>query len=124
MTQNLRWKVWGRPIKPVAFTLMCTMLVITWFAFANVGVLDGSQWADVLAVAALGNAGVLFTGWVRNSQRLAEAGLLIAFFLWTVRFLLIVLTNPQPISTEGFFLSIGWAMVAGGSYVLERADRP
>jgi hypothetical protein len=120
---NLRWKVWGRPVKPVALALTITMLIIAWAAVTNVGVLNSSSWADLLAGSALLTAGVLVAGWVRSSQRLAEVGLLLASFVWATRFWLIVLVNPGNITLEGLWLSVCWVVVASGSYLLEKADQ-
>jgi type IV secretory pathway VirB3-like protein len=119
---NLNWKVFGRPVKPVAFSLMLTMLIIAWAAIVNVGVLGASVWADVLLVLTVGVAALTMVAWVRNSQRLTERALLSAFFVWGIRFWLVVLVADNPVSTEGLYLSVCWMIVAGGSYLLEKTD--
>jgi hypothetical protein len=111
-------------VKPVAFGLMMSMLVIAWAAFANVGVLDGSRWGDVLGTCSLAAGTILGLGWARSSQRLARWGLLAAFGVWTARVALILLVNHQPITTEGLWLSIAWGAIAAGSYFLEATAAP
>ena len=115
-------KFLGRPIKPVAFALSWSMIIIAWAAFDDVGVLDGSRWADALGVGAIAVSGILVAAWWKNSQQWAEIGLAAAFFLWTTRFLLILLVNNNPITQEGLWLSLGWVVIAGGSYLLEKDD--
>jgi hypothetical protein len=119
---NLHWNVFGRPIKPVAFALMWSLLVVAWAAFTNQGVLDGSDWADALGGGSIVVASMFMTGWWKNSQRMAEWALLSAFYIWAVRFFLVVLVANNPISQEGLWLSIGWMIVSGGSYLLEKTD--
>lgn len=119
---NLKWKIWGRPIKPVAFALSLTMLVMFGFNATNNGILDGSPEGDILGGFALG-VSVLFTyGWVRNAQTATELALIGALFAWTARFWLTVFLVPSPWISEGFWFSIAWAVIAGGSYLLEKAD--
>lgn len=119
---NLNWKVFGRPVKPVAFSLMLTMLIVAWAAIVNVGVLGASVWADALLVLTTGVAALIMVAWVKNSQRLTEWALLAAFFVWGIRFWLVVLVADNPISEEGLYLSVCWMIVAGGSYLLEKTD--
>ncbi len=119
---NLHWKIFGRAVKPVAFALSWSMLVIAWAAYTNSGVLDGSDWADLLGGGAMVTFVVFAIAWWHRSQRIAELGLLLAFFMWTTRFWLVVLVNPGGVSYEGMFLSLGWMLIAGGSYLLEKTD--
>ena len=93
---NLKWKIWGRPIKPVAFALSLTMLVLFGFNATNNGILDGSPEGDILGGFALG-VSVLFTfGWFRGSQAATELALIGALFAWTARFWLTVFLVPSP----------------------------
>ena len=122
MTQNLRVRIFGRPVKPVAIALMLSMIVIGWAAYEDLGILDGSKWADVLAIFAL-SVCLLFTyAFVANSQRVAEWGLVGAFFVWGIRFWLIMILSDDPLRAEGLWLSGAWMVVAGGSFLLERTD--
>lgn len=120
--QNLHWKFLGRPVKPVAFGLMLSMLVIAWAAFTDVGVLRNAFLADFLGGAALTCAAVMGTAWWRRNQALAELGLLMASIIWGLRFWLIVLIAGNAITTEGLWLSLGWTAIAAGSYLLEKTD--
>ena len=120
--QNLSWSIFGRPIKPVAFALAISMLIISFSAYQDFGVLGKSKWADGLALVAVLDAVFLTFAWVRSSQLYAEWGLLLAFAVWDVRFWLIVFVSSNPISTEGLWLAACWSIVAGGSYLLEKTD--
>jgi hypothetical protein len=120
--QNLHWRILGRPVKPVAFALAYSMLIIAWAAYANIGVLDGSELADILGGACLAVFAVFVIAWWHTSQRLAELGLLLSFIVWGMRFWLIVFLAGNSISTEGLWLSLGWTVIAGGSYLLEKTD--
>ena len=119
---NLHLKVFGRPVKPVAFGLALSMLVIAWAAYTNVGVLDGSDLADLLGGGALIVAVIFTIAWWHRSQRMAELALLLSFIVWGWRFWLIVLVADNRITQEGLWLSLGWAVIAGGSYLLEKTD--
>jgi hypothetical protein len=111
-----------RPIKPVAFALMVSLLVIAGFAWADEGVLKTSVGADFLGGFALAIAIILFIGWWNNNQVLAEYGLLLSASMWIFRACLIAFLNWGGISQEGLYLSFAWAIVAAGSYLLEKAD--
>lgn len=117
---NLRWTIWGRPVKPVAFSLMVTMLILTVINVTDYGILTDHAAGDVLAGGALFTAGMLGYGWYMRSQMVAEIGLVCAFFVWTTRFCLGLML--APITNEGIYLSLCWAVVAGGSYLLEKTD--
>lgn len=119
---NLRWTVLGRPVKPVAFTLMMTMLVLTVANLAGVGILGLHSMANFLAGVAVSTGVILFLGWWMRSQGLAEAGLLAASFVWTGRFWLALFLTDEPLIQEGTWFSLLWALVAAGSYLLERTD--
>lgn len=119
---NLRWTILGRPVKPVALALMLTMLILAVANITDIGILGSNPGGDVLAGLSLATAALLATGWVRRSQLIAELGLAAAFFVWGIRFFLGVFVAPHPLITEGIYLSLCWAMVAGGSYLLERID--
>lgn len=119
---NLRWTALGRPVKPVAFSLMMTMLILAVVNILNVGILGTHAAGDVLAGLSIAGAALLFTGWFRRSQSVAELGLAAAFFVWSTRFFLGIFISPDPLITEGIYLSLCWAMVAGGSYLLEKMD--
>lgn len=120
---NLPWSIFGRPIKPVAFVLMMSMFVIAAFAAADLGVLGDSVWADFLGGFALA-VGVLFAiAWYVRSQIVSEWALLGAFFVWGIRFWVIILVQTNhSLVTEGWYLSFLWMLLSGGSWLLERSD--
>lgn len=120
---NLPWEFLGRPIKPVAFVLMLSMIVITAFAFADLGVLGASVYADFLGGLSLGVGGMFGIAWVIRSQSLSEWALIGAFFVWGIRFWVIILVQAgHGLVTEGWYLSFLWMLLAGGSWLLERSD--
>lgn len=116
-----RIRFFGRPIKPVALAIALGMLIVSVTAFTNTGVLDGNPIADWLTLPSLAVASVLTLGWWRRSQRLAEYGLIGAFAIWVLRMCLAFTLIEDPVR-EGALLSACWAIVAGGSYLLEKAD--
>jgi hypothetical protein len=66
---------------------------------------------------------VLFTyGWWRGSQIATELALIGALFAWTARFWLAIFLAPEGIWSEAIWFSLGWAIIAGGSYLLEKSD--
>ena len=120
---NLPWTFFGRPIKPVAFVLMVTMMVLGVSAITDRGVLQDSIWADVIGVLALCVSVILFYAWYKKSQTWAEYALLGAFFVWGIRFWGIVFTQGfDALTQEPGCLALLWMLLAGGSWLLERAD--
>lgn len=119
---NLHWRFLNRPVKPVAFGLMLAMLVLAFINIDNFGVLGNSDWGDVLAGFSLAVAGLLAWGWWTSSQAAAEYGLIGACFVWTMRFWLAVFMAPNVWQTAGVYLSLCWALISAGSYLLERTD--
>ncbi len=117
---NLSSTFLGRPIKPVAFGLSIVMITFIVANIYNTGVLGTSRWGDVVAVLSLAAWGTLNWGWFRNAQRVAELGLLLSTLVLTIRAIFVLLTLGPSI--QSFWLSSGVAVVAGGSYLLERAD--
>lgn len=120
---DLPWKMFGRTLKPVAFAQMLALLVL---AVAYVERFEREPGTDTIAgvlfAAAAGTgAGLLFAGWVRGSQRLAEWGLLFAAGVWIARAALVLLTGygDDPVA---FWLSLCWAIAAGGAFLLESID--
>lgn len=119
---DMTWQLARRPVKPVAFGMLLSMLILAGFAVTNRGVLDGSSWADLLAVCAGTTAAMLSYGWLIRSQQWARWGLLAAFGVWVARTVVILCVAPAPFRAEGLYLSAVWALIAAGSYFLETAD--
>lgn len=121
--QNLGITVFGRQVKPVAFVLMTTMFIIGAFSIADAGVLGESEWSDVLGGMGFTIGAVFLSAWWTRSQYIAEMALLGAFFVWGLRFWgIIFVQGAHSFRTEGFYLSLCWMLLAGGSWLLERAD--
>ena len=119
---DLPWTVSGRTVKPLAFAQMLALLVIAWAYL-----LDAAEpqmevpLGDVTGVAALVAAGMLMFGWAANSQRWAEIGLLIGAGVWVARASVVALVGygTDPVA---FWLSLCWAVSAGGAFMLESMD--
>jgi hypothetical protein len=117
---NLPISFFGRPIKPVSLGFSIFMVTFVVYNVRNTGVFGDSRWGDVIAVVA-GAALVLLTlAWARNSQRLAEYGLLLSGTVFTIRGTFLLLTFG--FDRQDVYFSLGVAIIAFGSYFLERAD--
>jgi hypothetical protein len=120
---NLPFTLFGRPIKPVSMVLMFTMFLLSIYSLIDVGVLGTSAWGDIIGAMAFSVACLSILAWFENSQRLSEYALLGAFFIWGFRFWGIILVQGwNTFFTEGWYLSFMWVLLAGGSWLLERAD--
>jgi hypothetical protein len=103
--------------------LMFTMILIGTVATIDLGVLGDSLWSDVIGSMAFITAIFFIIAWVKNSQTLAEWALLGAFFIWGFRFWGIVFVQGwHTLALEGWYLSLLWMILAGGSWLLERSD--
>jgi len=117
---NLPISIFGRPVKPVSLGFAIFMVTFVVYNVRNVGLFGDSRWGDVIAVVAGAAFLLLMTAWFRNSQRLAEYGLLLSCTVFTIRgtFLLLVFGWDR----QDVYFSLGTAIIAGGSYFLERVD--
>lgn len=120
---NLPYNVFGRPVKPVSLALMLTMFLLGIYSILDIGVLGSSQWGDLVGGLAFIVAGLSMLAWIKNSQEFAEYALLGAFFIWGFRFWAIALIHGWgTFSQEGWYLSVMWMILSGGSWLLERSD--
>jgi len=119
---NLHWRVLGRPVKPVSFGIAFAMLAIFAANVDDLGILDGSQWGDFLGGMAIAVAILFITGWGLNSQHLTEWALIGAFWVFSVRFWLILFIAKDHGIGEPAWLDLAFMMIAGGSYLLEKLD--
>lgn len=118
---NLSVTFLGRPVKPVSFGI--AMLSVALFisnVVTNTGLQGYSVYGDVLGGVALLSFFFLCLGWIRSSQYLAEIGLLFAACCYTIRGVYVALT--LGISAQALWYSIAIALIAGGSFFLERSD--
>lgn len=113
-------RLFGRPLKPLALGMMMLMVTLTVYNVTHSSAFGELILGDVVAVLAGTAAVTLFLGWLRESQRMAEAGLLLAATVYVTRsaFLLFV---GGPV-TEGVYLGLGAAVMAGGAFLLESWD--
>jgi hypothetical protein len=99
------------------------MFIIGTLAIFDLGVLLDSRWGDVIGGMAFVVALFFIYAWYKNSQTLAEWALIGAFFIWGFRFWAIIILNGwNVVSTEGWYFSACWMLLAGGSWLLERTD--
>lgn len=114
------FRVLGRPIKPVAFGLAGLMVTISILNLANLDHFHDNLFGDLIAVMSAVSAGLLIAGWVGKQQWAAEYGLLTAAAVYVIRGSFVgLLYGP---SSEGLWLSLWAATIAGGAFLLERLD--
>lgn len=114
------WRLFDRPVKPVAggaVVLMVTLMVVN---VANIGVLASTMVGDVVAAMASMAAAALLAGWWGRWQPAAEAGLLLTCLCYILQAAFVALT-VGPL-TERVWTSAGAAVVAGGAFLLEAWD--
>lgn len=111
--------VFGRKIKPAALGFVFLMLVYVMNGITDRGALDGSMWGDIVAAVGAAAATLLLLGWWGKSQRMAEYGLLFAFFTFGARTLYLLLTDP---TAEKTLSGVGVCIIAVGAFLLERND--
>lgn len=117
---NLSIKIFGRPVKPVALGYAIFMLTFTVYNLLDMGVFGHSIWSDLIAVIA-GSAFTLLTlAWLINSQMLAEYGLMLSCTVFIIRGTFLGLT--LGFGRQDVYFSLANAIIAGGSYFLERHD--
>lgn len=129
---NLNIKFINRPIKPVAFGLMVFVTALGISSLTGSSLLGGARLGYLVAIVMLINSAGFFLGWVLSSQRIAEYSLLFAFWALLSNDIFIVQTygwnflwalfTLQP-KAPSVWMSLGIVIIAGGSYILERADR-
>ena len=107
----------SRPIKPVALGMSLLMLTLVVVNLTNVGELKDTALGDAIAVMAGAAAVCLWAGWLARSQRMAEAGLLLAAVTYVTRSAFILL-DLGP-GNMGVWLGAGAAVIAGGAFLLE-----
>jgi len=113
-------QIWGRPIKPVALGLSLLMLTLAVVNITDTGVFEDMLLGDVVAVLAVGSFTALMVGWFARYQIAAEIGLFSASIVYLIRASFAAFT--LGIQSETVYLSLGVAVVAGGSFLLERWD--
>lgn len=117
---NLPISIFGRPAKPVAFGFAIFMITFTVSNLLDRGVFKASLWGDVVAVVAGAAFTLLVLAWFINSQRLAEYGLLLSCTVFITRGMFLALT--LGFDRQDVYFSLANAIIAGGSYFLERTD--
>ena len=117
---SLPYNFLGRPVKPLPFAAMITMLVITIINLYDVGIAGNAVWGDFISIIAGAAAACLVVGWWKSSQRMSEAGLLAAASVWFARSIFAMITLSPAVYNWAF--SMCWAIALSGAYLLERSD--
>lgn len=112
--------IWGRPVKPLAGFMSLLMLVFVIYNIIDKGIFRDLWLGDVIAVLAGISAFSLWYGWVRQSQLMAEIGLLTASVVYITRaaFMLFLL-GPEA---ETFWLSLLTGGLVASAFYLEARD--
>lgn len=114
------FRLLGRPVKPVAFGLTGMMVTICILNLIDFDHFEDNVLGDFVAVLCAISAGLLIAGWVGEKQWAAEYGLLTASAVYVIRGSFVgLLYSP---SSEGLWLSLWAATIAGGAFLLERLD--
>lgn len=116
---DLPFRVFGRPLKPVALGLTLTMIII---AQSNLrGVDRGTDYplSTILGVLAVVSAITLAVGWFWDRQTIAEVGLLLTVGVYTTRAAFIQFSTPWD---QAIWFSLATVVIAGGAYMLEASD--
>jgi hypothetical protein len=109
-----------RRIKPLAMGLTISGGTVVVINILHYGLLHGSDWGFVLAALQAFAVVCLTYGWARPQRRIFELGLLVASGAWIGRAVLAVLVDGW--AQYGTWLSLGWAVAAGGAFLLEKAE--
>ena len=121
---HFRRPFWGRIIRPVAFFLMVSLLIVTWGTFLNIK--GGPNFAglagDVIGVVALMSAGMLAWGWWTKSDRWLTAGLSGCTAAWVGVITVIIMDYGWL--TFGTLFGVCWVGISASTYLLERRGEP
>lgn len=110
----------GRRFKPVALGITVMMLGLVVAGLWNLGGYDYPMFQRLGALVPLAAAVMLTWGWWKESDRLAQYGLLVAFFSYLGRSLFLAIEDPLG---DSLLLALGTTIIIGGTYVLEVQNR-
>lgn len=114
------FRILNRPVKPVAFGFTGMMVTICILNLIDFDHFEDNVLGDFVAVLCAISAGLLIAGWIGKKQWAAEYGLLTAAAVYVIRGSFVgLLYGP---SSEGLWLSLWAATIAGGAFLLERLD--
>ena len=117
---DLPLKVWGRPVKPVALGFCVLMGTLAVYNIRGIGLLGDTAWSHAVGVLAGTSALMMLVGWIGKRQALAKYGLFAAAITYLIRLFYLLLT--EGITNQSFWLSLGAAIIASGSFFLEDID--
>jgi hypothetical protein len=108
-------------IRPFSFALMLSLIVSAWqWQVLHAG--PGSVFGDIASGCfALIAAALLFAGWAWDNGRVHRWGMLLATGVWTARAFLAFMDPERAwTSSASGWLSLCWAIAAGGTWLVER----
>lgn len=112
-------RFFGRPFKPVPLGLAVIMATLLVYNTLNIGIFTDRIGGDVVAVASGLAFALLVVSWWLRSQRMLEAGLFLTALTYIGRTSYLMFVKPEA---EGVALGVGIAIIAAGSWLLERDE--
>jgi hypothetical protein len=103
-----------RLVRPAELGLVMAMGVLGYAGFSDTGILDGSEWSDAIGFFGVSVGVLLLYGMITENRDARKVALLAAFFIWLWRFFAVLFIAKSY--SEGLWLSLAWAIVAGTLY--------
>jgi len=113
-------RVAGRRFKPVALGVVVMMLGLIVAGLWNLGGYEHETFQRVGAIVPLAAIVLLVWGWWKDSDKLEQYGLAVAFFAYLGRLIFLAIEDPVG---DSLLLALGTTVIIGGSYVLEVQNR-
>jgi hypothetical protein len=113
-----RVRLWGRPVKPMAIGILMALSAVSINGW--VGIAKPAGYDRVLAVVAGITLALMLCSWCSRSQKIFEWSLLFTAGIFTARAAGVALEVGHPAAG---LLPMSVAVLAGGSYILEKADQ-
>lgn len=110
----------GRRFKPVALGVAVMMVGLIIAGLWNLGGYDYPVFQRFGAIVPLIAVILMCWGWWKDSDRWAQYGLLVAFFVYLGRSLFLAVEDPTG---DSLLLALGTTIIIGGSYILEVQNR-
>lgn len=113
-----RVRLWGRPVKPMALGILMALFAVGSNCRGRFAETTGYD--QLLAIVATVALFTMVVSWILRKQALFEIALLLTAGLFTARAVGVALEVGHPFAG---LLPFSVAVLAGGSYVLEKADQ-
>ena len=108
----------GRPVKPLAIGILIALFAIGVNGYQYIA--QSSGYDQPLAVVAVLTLLLMLSSWCLRSQKMFEWSLLFTAGIFTARAAGVALEVGHPVAG---LLPFSVAVLAGGSYILEKADQ-